>query len=301
MDHIFSGQLLFSALVLGSLYMVAALGLNLVYGTLRLLNVAHGDLAMLGAYTAFWCFTLLGLSPLLSLPLAAGLCALAAWLVHAGLLTRGPLAASAFDGEVLQRLEANSLLIFIGLSVILQNVAALAFTGSPRAYRYLDGVIEYAGVSMTGHRLAALAIAAVIGLAALAILHFSRYGLAIKAMIESPMAAEVVGIDVRRFRLGALMTGFALAGVAGGLISMSEQISPFMGFSVTIASFIVIILGGLGNLRGGMAAAFMLAFVQVYGVALTSPSYASVLLYGVFVGALLLRPEGLLARRVASR
>lgn len=301
MDHLLSGQLLFSALVLGALYMVAALGLNLVYGTLRLLNVAHGDIAMLGAYAAFWGFTLLGLSPLLAVPLIAAFGALLAWLLHRALLRRGPLAPRPFGGVTLARLEANSLLVFIGLSVIVQNVAALAFTGSPRAYRYLDGVHEIAGVAMTGHRLAALAVAAAIGLCALAILQWSRHGLAIKALIENPTAAEVMGIDIPRLRLVALCTGFALAAVAGGLISMSEQVSPFMGFPVTIASFVVIILGGLGNLRGGMIAAFLLALVQVYGVALTSPAYASILLYGVFVAIILLRPEGLLGRRAAVR
>jgi branched-chain amino acid transport system permease protein len=301
MDHIFSGQLLFSTLVLGALYMVAALGLNLVYGTLRLLNVAHGDIAMLGAYLAFWGFTLAGISPLLSLPATALLGIALAWLLHRLLLTRGPLAPRPFGGVILARLEANSLLVFIGLSVIVQNLAALAFTGSPRAYRYLDEVHQIAGIAMTGHRLAALAVAAAIGVATLLVLRYSRYGLAIKALIENPVAAEVVGIDVARLRLAALMAGFALAGIAGGLISMSEQISPFMGFPVTIASFIVIILGGLGNLRGGMISAFLLAIVQIYGVALTSPSYGSVLLYGVFVGVLLIRPEGLLASRPSVR
>lgn len=301
MDQIFSGQLLFSALVLGAVYMVAALGLNLVYGTLRLLNVAHGDLAMLGAYIAFWGFTLLGLSPLLALPAITLFHCLLAWLLNRFLLTRGPLAPDAFSSAIAQRLEANSLLVFIGLSVIVQNLAALFFTGSPRAYRYLDDVIAVGGVSMTVYRLAELAVAGALGLACLSVLRFSRYGLAIKAMIENQSAAEIVGIDVRRLRLFALMAGFACAGLAGGLISMGEQISPFMGFPVTIASFIVIILGGLGNLKGGMLAAFLLSFVQVYGVAITSPSYASILLYGVFVGVLLAKPEGLLGRRLVIR
>jgi branched-chain amino acid transport system permease protein len=129
LDILLSGQLLFAALVSGSLYALVALGLNLVYGTLRLLNVAHGDLVMIGAYVAFWMSTLLGVSPLISIAWAALVCAGLGWLLYAGLLRK--LLAKA---DLAQRVEANSLILFYGVSVILQNAAALAFTATPRGY-----------------------------------------------------------------------------------------------------------------------------------------------------------------------
>ena len=111
----------------------------------------------------------------------------------------------------------------------------------------------------------------------------------------------LVGIDIERVRLISFSLGFGIAGLAGCLISMLEQVSPFMGFPFTIAAFVVIILGGLGNLMGGLAGALLLAVIEIYGVALTSASMRSILIYGVFIGVLVWRPQGLFGARGAAR
>ncbi len=291
-DTLLSGQLLAAALVTGALYALTALGLNLVYGTMRLLNVAHGDLVMIGAYVAFWAFTLLSLSPLLGLFAAAGLAALFGLALYHGLFRR-----LLEGGKAAQRLEANSLLLFFGVSVIVQNLAALQFTGTPRGYQYLDAVYRWGNVAVTGNRIAAFAVAVLICAGVLAFLRFHVTGLAIKALIQHREAAAIVGVNVERVQKLALCLGFASAAVAGALVSMTEQISPFMGFPFTIAAFVVIILGGLGNIGGGIAAGLLLGVLETYGVALTSSAYRSILVYGVFVLILLLRPQGLLGGR----
>ena len=295
LDTLLSGQLLFAALVTGSIYALIALGLNLVYGTLRVLNVAHGDLVMLGAYAGYWAFTGLGLSPLLAAPLIAALGAAAGLLLYRGVLRRmlGSGAASSV------RLEGNSLLLFFGLSIILQNAAALAFTPNNRGYSYLDTVVHLGNVAMTANRLAALAIAGGTCVAAALFLSRSLAGLTMRAVIEGREAAYIVGVDVERVQAMSFAIGFASAALAGLLLSMLEQFSPFSGFPYTIAAFIVIILGGLGNVAAGLGAALLLGAIETYGVALTSANLRSVLLYGVFVGALLLFPRGLFARRAA--
>ncbi len=290
-DTLLSGQLLLAALVTGALYALVALGLNLVYGTLRLLNIAHGDFVMLGAYVAFWGFSLLGVSPLLALPAAALLMAGFGAALYFGLLRR-LLTVPALA----QRLEANSLLLFFGLSVIVQNVAALAFSATPRGYQYLGQVYRWGNVAITANRLAAFAVAVAICAAALLLLRRSLTGLAVKALIERRDAALIVGVDIDRLQLACLCVGFAVAGIAGALVSMTEEITPFMGFPFTIAAFVVIILGGLGNIAGGMLAALLLGLLETYGVALAGSSMRSILVYGAFVAVLLLRPEGLLAR-----
>jgi branched-chain amino acid transport system permease protein len=292
LDAILSGQLLAAALVTGALYALTALGLNLVYGTMRLLNVAHGDLVMIGAYVAFWAFSLVALSPLLSLVGAAALAALFGAVLYYGLFRR------MFDGSrAAQRLEANSLLLFFGVSVILQNVAALQFSATPRGFQYLDEVYRLGNVAITGNRIAAFAVAIVLCFGLLAFLRFHVVGLAIKALIQRRDAAAIVGVNIERVQLLTLCLGFATAAVAGSLVSMTEQISPFMGFPFTIAAFVVIILGGLGNVTGGIAAGFLLGALETYGVALTSSAYRSILIYGVFVLILLVRPQGLLGGR----
>jgi len=289
LDAILSGQLLAAALVTGALYALTALGLNLVYGTMRLLNVAHGDLLMIGAYVAFWAFTFLSLSPLISLFLAGAIAALFGLALYYGLFRR-----LLEGGKAAQRLEANSLLLFFAVSVIVQNVAALQFSGTPRGFDYLGDVYRFGNVAVTGNRIAAFAVAIVICAGVVAFLRFHVMGLAIKALIQHRDAAAIVGVNVERVQILTLCLGFATAAVAGALVSMTEQISPFMGFPFTIAAFVVIILGGLGNVTGGIVAGFLLGALETYGVAITSSAYRSILVYGVFVLILLVRPQGLL-------
>lgn len=295
MDILFSEQLLFAALVTGSVYVLIALGLNLVYGTMRLLDAAHGDIVMLGAYASYWFFILAGISPLLSMVASGMLCAGLGVLAYIGLFRR-----LLADTKLSQRLEGNSLLLFFGISIILQNVSALAFDATPRAYRYMDGVIRIGNLSMIENRIAVLATAAVLCLVIVLFLRFHIYGLAIKALIQHRQAAAVVGINLNRIQLLSFCIGFGLAGLTGSLLSMTEQITPFMGFPFTIAAFVTVILGGLGNLTRGMAAGLFLGFIETYGVAMTSASMQSVLMYGVFILVLLVQSQGFLGGRRAS-
>jgi branched-chain amino acid transport system permease protein len=295
-DLLLSGQLLAAALISGSLYALIALGLNLVYGTMRLLNIAHGDLVMIGAYVAFWCFALIGIGPLISGVAAVVLTAALGALIYHGLFRR-----VLRSSHLLERLEANSLLLFFGVSVIIQNVAALAFTASPRAYRYLDGIVHIGDASVTESRLAMFAVATVVCAGFVLFLRWSVFGLAMRALIQSRDASAIVGINLDRVQLVTFCVGFGVAGLAGALLSMTEQISPFMGFPYTIAAFVVIILGGLGNLAGGIIAGLILGFLDTYGVALTSPNYRSVVIYGVFVLILVMRPQGLLGKPRIAR
>jgi branched-chain amino acid transport system permease protein len=290
------GQLLFAALVTGSLYALVALGLNLVYGTLRLLNIAHGDLVMIGAYIAFWLMSTFGLPPAVSIPLAAGICAGLGWLVYVGIFRK--LLATP---ELAQRLEANSLILFYGVSVILQNAAALAFSSTSRGYQYMNDVHHFGGVLATGNRLILLGVATAISLGVLLFLRLHLFGWSLRAVIERRDAAAVVGVDVDRVQAVTICAGFAIAGMAGVLVSMTEEITPFMGFPFTIVSFVVIILGGLGNIPAGVLAGFALGFVETFGIALTSATYRSILIYGLFVGVLLLRPQGLFSKAIKTR
>lgn len=218
-------QLLFAALISGALYALVALGLNLVYGSLRLLNIAHGDLVMIGAYVTFWSFTLLGVSPIVSLFTTAVLCAGLGFLIYVGIFKR--LLSVPTLG---QRLEANSLIIFYGLSIILQNAVSLAFTSTSRGYQYWSDVYSFGEVSATGNMLLLLGIATAVTIGALAFLRFHIAGWSLMAVIERKDAAAVVGVDVDKVHMISICAGFAIAGMAGVLVSMTQQITPFMGF-----------------------------------------------------------------------
>ena len=295
-EVLFSGQLALAAFIAAANYALIAIGLNLVYGTMRLLNVAHGDIVMLGGYGGYWLFTLLGLSPLLSLVLIAGLAGLLGIITYRGLFRR-----MLLERRPTARIESNSLLMFFGLSIILQNAAALLFTSTPRGYVYLDRVIALGAVSVTGNRLAAALVAVLIIAAVFLFLRFHPSGLAIRGLIEQREAAAIVGVNIDKVQTASFAVGFGSAAVAGTLISMSSQVSPFMGFPFTIAAFVVVILGGLGNFGGGIIAAVVLGMIETYGVALTSSTWHSILLYGVFVAVLLFRPQGLFGRGKVAR
>jgi branched-chain amino acid transport system permease protein len=291
LDLLLSPQLLAAALIAGALYALVALGLNLIYGTMRLLNVAHGELVMLGGYVAYWSFSLLGAGPwpaLILSPLATGLLGYA--------LYRGLFRRLLANSALAQRIEANSLLLFFGVSIILQNLVSLAFTATPRGYQPFDAMVDLGVATLTGGRLLVLIVAGIVTITAVLLLHFNTVGLAIKALIQNREAASLAGIDTEKLERWSFIAGFAVAGLAGALVSMVEQVSPFMGFPYMIAAFVIIILGGLGNLTGSLIGGLILGLLETYGVAVTSPNYRSILVYGVFIAVLLIRPQGLLGR-----
>lgn len=291
-----TAQLVFAALCSGALYALVALGLNLVYGTLRLLNIAHGDLAMIGAYVAFFGFTAFGIAPPISMVITAALCGAFGWALY-----RGVFKALLSNPETAQRLEGNSLILFYGLSVILQNVISLSFTTTGRGYQYLSEVHHFGPVAATGNRLLMLITALAICLGLLLVLRLHAFGWSLRAVIERREAAGIVGVNVDRVQAITIALGFAIAGVAGALVSMTEQITPYMGFPLTIAAFVVIVLGGLGNIFAGIVAGFALGMIETFGIALTSPTYRSILIYGLFVLVLLVRPQGLFGKAIQVR
>src|SRR5665213_583641 len=283
-----SSQLLIAALVLGSVYALIALGLNLVYGTMRLLNVAHGEFVMIGAYCAYWGFELLGINPLVSILIAVPLTTLMAIGFYFGIFRTAMRSA-----EFMERIEANSLLVFFGTSVILQNAVALLFTPNQRDYRYADQIVHILDARVPVNKLIVLGIAGAVCIGAVAFFRLSTLGIAIKALIQQREAAALVGIPVARIDLLCFCLGFAIAGLAGVLVSMTEEISPYMGFPFTVTAFVVVILGGLGNVFGSLFGGLLLGVLETFGVALTAPSYRSIMIYGVFIAVLLLRPQGL--------
>jgi branched-chain amino acid transport system permease protein len=147
---------------------------------------------------------------------------------------------------------------------------------------------------MTGNRIAALACSIVLLTAMLVFLKKTLFGIEVRALIQHREAARIVGINVEKVQIVAISMGFGVTAIAGALLSMTELTTPFMGFRFTIASFVVIILGGLGNIKGGIMAGFLLGLLEIYAVTIFSAEARSILIYGCFVLAIVLRPQGLL-------
>jgi branched-chain amino acid transport system permease protein len=286
-------QIIFTGLIMGGIYALIAVGLNLIYGTMRLLNIAHGELIMVGAYVTYWLYMLYNVSPLLSMVLVVGLSAMIGLLVCLFIFL--PIIKTSKSVTVL---ESNSLLIFFGLSFIFTNAASLLWTADIRGYSYMTKVIHIAGVPLMYNRLVALAVALLVCLFCYILIQKTMLGKAIRALIQDREASQLVGINTNFIYLFSFCLGFAMAGLAGCLLSMFYEITPFMGLPYTIIAFIVIVLGGLGNILGSLLGGFLLGLLETIGVSVTSPGLRPILSYSVFILIILIRPKGIFGRGV---
>lgn len=278
-------------LLIGGLYGLGAVGLSLVFGVLRMLNVSHGELIMLGGYASFWLFTLWRVDPFLSM-LVAG----PALFLIGGLLYR--ILFRHFIHFPEDQKIKNSILIGFGLALVLQTLAILAWGADERAVTpvYAGRVIPLGPVVIPLSRMGALLVAFLVLGGLHLFLTRTRRGTAIRATSQDEMAAALMGIPVNTVFLTAFALGSALAGVAGALLSVSDAISPAIGLSWTLKALIVIVLGGMGNIFGTFVAGLFLGVAESVSGFLFGNVYREVVGLVLFLLVLSLRPQGLFAR-----
>jgi branched-chain amino acid transport system permease protein len=278
-------------ILIGGLYGLAAAGLSLVFGVLKVLNVAHGELIMLGGYAAFWSVALLGIDPFGSLVLVAPLSLLA------GVVLYGALFGFVVRANEETR-EKNSLLIGFGLALVLHALAVRLWTADERSIvtPYGGAVFSIAGLSIPVVRLLSLLLAfAIIGGLQLLLTHW-RWGKAIRATADDWQAALLTGIDVRRAYLLAFAIGTALAGMAGVLVTVSYSVSPSIGLEWTLKALIVVVLAGLGSMIGTFVGGILLGVAEALSAAAFGGPYREVVGLVLFVVVLCARPRGLFGR-----
>lgn len=274
----------------GGLYGLLGLGLNLVFGVMRVINVSHGEMLTLGAYTAI----VMGMSPMKS-PWVAVLAAVVAVTLAGFLVARLLLAPLTFEGRVH---EQRGLVLTLGLSFVVSNMILAAFGPEYQkvpgqlaqgAYHLGDLVLEKQRLAILG---ACLAIAAVL----MVFLKYSVLGRSIRAVGENPEAAQACGISVRRIHLLTFALGSALAGVSGALITPATNAIPAMGFNYTLYAFTVVIIGGLGSTWGAVFAGFLLGVAESISVLWLPSGYNAIVGPLLMLAVLILRPQGLLGR-----
>ena len=284
-------QQLVLGLLLGGLYGLAAAGLSLVFGVLKVLNVAHGELIMLGGYAAFWLATVQGVDPFLAVGLVIPLTAGLGVLLYQGLFGF----VVRFDEET--RIK-NSLLVGFGLALTLHALAVHLFTADERSIPtgYAGRALAAAGLVIPVGRLLSLVVAlALIGLTHL-FLTRTRWGHAIRATAEDWEAALLQGIDVRRAYLLAFAIGTGLAGAAGCLVAIGYSVSPAIGLEWTLKALIVVVLAGLGSLFGTFVGGLLLGAAEAASALTFGGPYREVVGLLLFFCVLLLRPQGLFGR-----
>ncbi len=282
------GQNIVSSVLVGALYGLAALGLSLVFGVLKVLNIAHGELIMLGGYAAFWIFNLYGIDPFFGLLLVIPLLFMVGWALHKGLFS----AVVKSDEE--ERIK-NSMLIGFGLTLILQSVAIQLWTADERSITtaYATASLELAGIRLPVVRLAGLVIAllAVIGLELF--LNRTYWGKAMRATAENWETASLTGINIQKIYLMTFALSAALAGVAGTLVSVSFSVNPAIGLSWTLKALIVVVLAGLGSIPGTLLAGVLLGVGESASAYLVGGAYRELVGLFLFLIILSIRPQGL--------
>jgi branched-chain amino acid transport system permease protein len=285
-------ELLASGVITGSIYALVALGLNLQYGLMRILNIAHGEFLMLGAFVTWVAATHLGWSPLLMIPLSFALTFVLGLVIHRLWFKR--LTDTSPNVDVF---EARALMVCFGLMFLVQNFASWVWGGELRGYDYLTDPVHIGSAQFAANKLLVLGLSLLFAAGLIFWLRTTLYGKGVRALMQSPTGAQLVGIDTERLHPLMFGIGLGLSGVAGCLLSMTYTIAPAMGEPYTVTSLIVITLGGFGSMAGALAGGLLLGVVEAIGMHFTSPSLKSLLSYTVFIAVLLLRPNGLFHRK----
>lgn len=284
-------ELIVSGLITGGIYALVALGLNLQYGLMRILNIAHGEFLMLGAYLTWMAQSATGLSPLWMLPISFVLLMLLGLAIHWLCFRR--LTATSPNIDIF---EARGLMVSFGLMFLIQNLVSAIWGGELRGYDYLTEPVAIGDAQFAGNKLLVFLMALLFSLGLMFLLRMTLLGKGVRALMQSQIGAQLVGINTRTLHPMMFGIGLGLSGLAGCLLSMAYTISPAMGEPYTVTALIVITLGGFGSMGGALAGGLMLGVIEAFGMHFSNPSLKALLSYVVFIGVLLFRPKGLFAK-----
>lgn len=281
-------EALVAGVLLGGVYVLAALGLNIIYGVLDIINFAHGAMMMIGMYISYYLFTLGGVDPYLSVAITGPALFVLGMLVYRYLLE--PMRSRGIQ---------NQFLVTVGLALFLTNLAQVLFSPDYRTLQpsYSNTVWMMGDFSIPITRIWTFLVAMAAALALLLLFRFSRWGKAIRAVAQSQDGAALCGINVRKVYTVAFGLGSLCVGIAGAAVTPIFYIAPPVGDVFNIASFVVVVLGGLGSMGGAVIGGIILGIAVSLGAILLPGSLKEVLMLGVFLLVLLVRPTGLLGAK----
>jgi branched-chain amino acid transport system permease protein len=283
-------DVIITSLIMGGIYSLIAMGLNLQYGVARVLNVSHGEFVMVGAFITFWAYKLFGINPLVSLAICGPMLFIIGLFTYRTLFQY--LRKSSHSVDVF---EGRSMLASFGMLYMIQNIALLWWGPNVKAYTFLNYPVKLFGLTLEANRLVALIFTLVVVLVFYMFILHSNIGKAIRAAAQNEKSAQLLGINVQAVLALCFGLGALLAGLAGSIISMMQEITPVMGFPYLIIALIVLVLGGAGNILGSLVGGLILGGVTTV-VMYWEPGLSLVVSYAIFALILIIRPQGVLAR-----
>lgn len=275
-------QLIISGILLGGVYALTSMGLSLVFGVSKITNFAHGDFVVIGMYSALSIFYVTGLVPYISWILVIPISFFIGWLAF-------QLIKRTIGGE-----EINQIFITIGLSMIIQNLLLMLYKSDYRTMKSLfSNSLQLGNIYISYESLLAFAIAVAVTAGFLWFLNKTDLGRAMRAVSQDKKAASLMGVEVEKINVIAFGLGIAMAGLAGCLLLTMYAAYPTAGGVYNLLSWVIVVLGGLGQVGGALAAAFIIGICETLTGFYIGPDFRQVVYYLFFIAILIAKPQGL--------
>ncbi len=291
MDSTILMQLVVSGLLIGGVYALISIGLTLIFGVMRIVNFAHGEFLMLAMYASFWVFHFTGLSPYLLSPLVIGLLFLYGVLVYILVIRK------TVGSPMVVQIFAT-----VGLGLFMQNAALVLWSGDFRTIQTAEtsALLKFAGIQVSLSMLIASLVAIVIALALFAFMSWTYPGKAIRATVQDRVGAQLMGVNIDKVFMMTFAIGSGLVGIAGALLAPAYPIFPSVGANFGLASFVVVVLGGMGSMTGALMGGFLIGLVETFSGFFIDAGLKQAVYFLVFILVLVFRPTGLLGQRGAE-
>lgn len=285
MDYIFL-QALVNGILLGGLYILLAIGLNLVTGVLKVINFAHGDLVMLGMYIVYWVTVIFNINPLLALPLS-----------FAALAVVGIAAYLVILSPVLRSTDLEQLLITVAFSLFLQGLAQVLWKSDYRLLKLSPESINIGTISISQTMLIVFLISLIASILLYIFLMRTHIGIKVRAVVQDPEMASLCGINVRKIHYLVVALGFGLAALAGGLLVLMFPAYPTAGLIYGLIAWIIMVIGGLGSVLGAFLGGMFIGIIEVLAAIFWNIELARAIAFAIFIIVIALKPTGILGAR----
>jgi branched-chain amino acid transport system permease protein len=280
-------QTVINGLLLGGLYAIVGMGLAIIFGTMRIINFAHGQFVMVGMYISYTACNVFHIDPYLSLIVSAVLGFLLGWVVYRFAVQ-----------PIVKAPEMNQILLTAGIGLMLTNLAQMVFNTNQLTVNldYSNHALHLAGVDVNVAYLTSFCIAVVIAVLLFWLMMKTELGRSIRAIAQNQGAAALMGIPVKKVTAIVFGLGIAVASVAGTLLLPMHYVDPSVGDNFSLLAFIIVVLGGMGSVLGAAVGGLLIGLVWSFAGFYLGQSYADVMTYVIFLLVLLCKPSGLLGR-----